>query len=67
MMSAYYNRVYFVIEKLQLYCFFDWIKKVKIFDFFYSIKNNLLTSSNIIKVNMLYKHHLNETYSIYIL
>ena len=35
-------------------CFFDWIeKKIKYFDFFYSIKNNMLISINIIKLNLM--------------
>ena len=28
-------------------------KKIKIFDFFYIVKSNILTSSNVIKVNLL--------------
>ena len=31
---------------------FELKKKVKIFDFFYLVKSNLLTSSNITKVNL---------------
>ena len=38
----------------QRWClFFGWIEKAKIFGFFYLAKSNLLTSSNITKVNLL--------------
>ena len=49
--SAYLDN--WVVQKLRWYLFFDWIKKIKIFDFFYSTKNNMLISINIIKVNFL--------------
>ena len=39
--------------KLRWYLFFDWIKKVKILDFFFWPKRNMLISTNIIKVNLL--------------
>ena len=37
----------------QRWClFFGWIEKAKIFGFFYSVKSNLLTSFNTIKLNL---------------
>ena len=39
--------------RLRWCLFFGWIEKAKYFSFFYSAKNNLLTLSNIIKLNLL--------------
>ena len=41
------------VKSLRWCLFFGWIEKAKIFYFFYSVKSNLMTSSNIMKVNLL--------------
>ena len=44
--------------RLRLCLFFGWIEKAKYFSFFYSAKSDLLTSSNITKLNLLIKSSL---------
>ena len=57
-LSFFFSCNYIPKWKHQLYTlrwclFFGWIEKAKIFGFFYSAKSNSLTSSNIIKLNLL--------------
>ena len=49
------SQLYFLYEhgRLRWCLFFGWIEKAKYFGFFYSGKSNILTSSNIVKMNLL--------------
>ena len=52
-LSHFLSNVSKIKYSLRRCLFFDWIEKTKIFDFFYLLKNDLLISTNITKVNLL--------------
>ena len=48
--NNYFSKIWHILLRVRWCLFFGWIEKIKIFGFFYSVKSNMLTSSNITKL-----------------